>query len=75
MVSVGVVNPMAVDPAVSAREKILQDFRKKLIEHKELESRLKESMCLREFNNLVPHSFCIQPARRVFGALLKASYY
>jgi hypothetical protein len=43
MVSVGVVNPMAIDPAVSAREKILQDFRKKLIEHKELESRLKES--------------------------------
>jgi len=42
MVSVGVVNPMAIDPAVSAREKILQDFRKKLIEHKELESRLKE---------------------------------
>ena len=28
----------------SAREKILQDYRKKLLEHKELEARLKESM-------------------------------
>ena len=27
----------------SAREKALQDYRKKLLEHKELESRLKES--------------------------------
>lgn len=28
----------------SVREKALQDYRKKLIEHKEVESRLKESM-------------------------------
>ena len=31
------------DPATVAREKILQDYRKKLLEHKELEARLKES--------------------------------
>jgi 26S proteasome regulatory subunit T4 len=28
------------------REKVLQDYRKKLLEHKEVESRLKESMSL-----------------------------
>ena len=28
----------------SVREKALQDYRKKLLEHKEVESRLKESM-------------------------------
>lgn len=27
------------------REKVLQDYRKKLLEHKEVESRLKESKC------------------------------
>lgn len=27
------------------REKALQDYRKKLLEHKEVESRLKESKC------------------------------
>lgn len=32
---------IAVD---SARERGLQDYRKKLLEHKEVESRLKESM-------------------------------
>lgn len=31
---------MAVD---ADREKVLQDYRKKLLEHKEVESRLKES--------------------------------
>lgn len=31
----------AMDPV---REKALQDYRKKLMEHKEIESRLKESM-------------------------------
>lgn len=31
-----------VDPA---RERGLQDYRKKLLEHKEVESRLKESKC------------------------------
>jgi len=30
------------DPVASARDKVLQDYRKKLLEHKELESRLKE---------------------------------
>jgi 26S proteasome regulatory subunit T4 len=30
------------DPAVVLRDKVLQDYRKKLLEHKELESRLKE---------------------------------
>jgi len=32
----------APDPAASVRDKVLQDYRKKLLEHKELESRLKE---------------------------------
>jgi len=35
----GLPNP---DPAASQREKVLHDYRKKLMEHKELESRLKE---------------------------------
>lgn len=30
-------------PVDSAREKALQDYRKKLLEHKEVEGRLKES--------------------------------
>ena len=34
---------VGVDPAVAVLEKVLQDYRKKLVEHKELESRLKES--------------------------------
>jgi len=36
-------NTVTTDPATVAREKILQDYRKKLLEHKELEARLKES--------------------------------
>ena len=36
-------NAIPTDPATVAREKILQDYRKKLLEHKELEARLKES--------------------------------
>lgn len=34
------------------REKALQDYRKKLIDHKETESRLKESRCTKMFVNL-----------------------
>ena len=43
MAAVAVANPIPTDPATVAREKILQDYRKKLLEHKELEARLKES--------------------------------
>jgi len=43
MAAVGVANTIPTDPATVAREKILQDYRKKLLEHKELEARLKES--------------------------------
>jgi len=43
MAAVGVANAIPTDPATVAREKILQDYRKKLLEHKELEARLKES--------------------------------
>jgi len=47
MAAVGVSSSSTIptDPATVAREKILQDYRKKLLEHKELEARLKESMC------------------------------
>ena len=34
-----------LNPGDPTREKILQDYRKKLLEHKELEARLKESKC------------------------------
>lgn len=34
----------------SARDRGLQDYRKKLLEHKEVESRLKESKSIRSFN-------------------------
>jgi len=43
MAAVSVASPIPTDPATVAREKILQDYRKKLLEHKELEARLKES--------------------------------
>jgi len=43
MAAVGVANTIPTDPVTVAREKILQDYRKKLLEHKELEARLKES--------------------------------
>ena len=43
MAAVAVSNTIPTDPATVAREKILQDYRKKLLEHKELEARLKES--------------------------------
>jgi len=43
MAAVSVATPIPTDPATVAREKILQDYRKKLLEHKELEARLKES--------------------------------
>ena len=46
MAAVGVTNAIPTDPATVAREKILQDYRKKLLEHKELEARLKESKFL-----------------------------
>jgi len=39
------MTPMQVDP-VNPREKILQEYRKKLLEHKELDSKLKESKSL-----------------------------
>lgn len=42
MAAVAVANTIPTDPATVAREKILQDYRKKLLEHKELEARLKE---------------------------------
>lgn len=42
MAAVSVANTIPTDPATVAREKILQDYRKKLLEHKELEARLKE---------------------------------
>ena len=37
---------MATTVELSVREKSLQDYRKKLLEHKELEARLKESKSL-----------------------------
>jgi len=43
MSAVSVANTIPTDPATVARDKILQDYRKKLLEHKELEARLKES--------------------------------
>jgi len=46
MAAVSVANTIPTDPATVAREKILQDYRKKLLEHKELEARLKESKFL-----------------------------
>ena len=46
MAAVSVANTIPTDPATVAREKILQDYRKKLLEHKELEARLKESKLL-----------------------------
>jgi len=57
MAAVSVANTIPTDPATVAREKILQDYRKKLLEHKELEARLKESKFL--FRSLVMH---LQPS-------------
>jgi hypothetical protein len=37
-----ITNPAAT--TVNPREKALEDFRKKIMEHKEIESRLKQSM-------------------------------
>ncbi len=35
--------PMQVDPAKSRRDKALEDYRKRLIDHKELDDKLKKS--------------------------------
>jgi len=34
-----------LDPTQNVREKILQDYRKKLLNHKDVESRVKEGKC------------------------------
>lgn len=38
--------------AVNPREKALEDFRKKIIEHKEIEARLKQSIFLLDKNHI-----------------------
>ena len=40
--------PAPVDPAVLARRQVLADYRRKLLEHRELEAKVRTCTCVRE---------------------------
>lgn len=50
---------MTVNGAEGVREKALADYRKKLIEHKEIESRLKDSKLQYEFAESLDYSLIL----------------